>query len=392
MINPTPPIDVKTEEFLVIRHVNSTNNNWQTPCFSAHAFAIMRLNMAVHGVGDYFALDIGTNAVRVVQLSPSGADSWNLSHFGYAPIDEKVSAAASQEAQHKLGEVIMTAVGQSGIKTKNVIISLASNRTFNTVVELPSMPENELRNTIKYQVDQYIPMAVNEAKVDWAQLGPSLHDPKMQEVLIASTSNAYAEAQLEFIESLGLNVIAAEPAPLAMLRSVLPANAPDARLIIDVGEQSTDLALTFGDTPRLIRNIPTGLQSLVKATVQNLNVQEDQARQFILKFGLAPDRLEGQVLRAIEGVLDGFVAELTKSVKFFQTRYPNTPVGAIMLSGYANVIPGLGQYLTSKTSIQAAPANPWQRISVSQADQQQLAPVASEFAVAIGLAQRKGRV
>lgn len=348
--------------------------------------------MAVHGVGDFFALDIGTNAVRVVQLSPSGADGWNLTHFGYAPLDEKSSMAASQEAQRRLGEIIMTAVGQSGIKTKNVIIGLPSNKTFTTVIEVPLMPENELRNTIKYQVDQYIPMAVNEAKVDWALLGTSLHDPKMQEVLIASTANAFAEERLEFIESLGLNVIAAEPDPLAMVRSLLPTGVPDARLIIDVGEHSTDLAVTFGDTPRLIRTIPTGVQSLVKATVQNLNVQENQARQFILKFGLAPDKLEGQVYRAIEGTLDSFVAELTKSIKFFQTRYPSAAVSNVLLSGYAAIVPGFGQYVSTKTGIQASMANPWQRVRVSQGDQQQLMPVAAEFATVIGLAQRKGTI
>ncbi len=347
--------------------------------------------MAVHGVGDFFALDIGTNAVRVVQLSSAGTDVWNLTHFGYAPLDEKVATASSPEALRKLGEVIMTAVGQSGIKTKNVVIGLPSSKTFTTVIEVPLMPENELRNTIKYQVDQYIPMAVNEAKVDWALLGTSLHDPKMQEVLIASTANTYAEERLEFIESLGLNVIGAEPDPLAMIRSLLPAGVPDARLIIDVGEQSTDLAVTFGDTPRLVRTIPTGVKSLVKAAVQNLNVQEDQARQFILKFGLAPDRLEGQVYRAIESTLEGFATELTKSVTFFQTRYPNTPVGNVMLSGYGAIVPGFGDYISSKVGIQSSIANPWQKVRVSQTDQQQLAPIASQFATVIGLAQRNNK-
>ena len=348
--------------------------------------------MAGHGVGDFFALDIGTNAVRVVQLSSAGSDGWSLSHFGYAPLDEKIATSSSPEAQRKLGEVIMTAVGQSGIKTKNVVIGLPSNKTFTTVIEMPVMPENELRNTIKYQVDQYIPMAVNEAKVDWALLGTSLHDPKMQEVLIASTANTYAEERLEFVESLGLNVIAAEPDPLAMIRSLLSSGIPDARLIIDVGEQSTDLAITFGDSPRLVRTIPTGVKSLVKAAVQNLNVQEDQARQFILKFGLAPDRLEGQVYRAIESTLDGFAVELTKSIKFFQTRYPNTPVGGIMLSGYGAVVPGFAEYVSSRTGIQATMANPWQRVRVSQTDQQQLSTVAAEFATVIGLAQRKNKI
>jgi len=348
--------------------------------------------MARHGVGDLFALDIGTNAVRVVQLAPAGADTWNLVHFGYAPLDEKTSSSASPESLRHLGEVIMTAVGQSGIKAKNVVIGLPSNKTFTTVIEVPTMPENELRNTIKYQVDQYIPMAINEAKVDWAALGTSLHDPKMQEVLIASTANSFAEERLEFIENLGLNVIAAEPDPLAMIRSLVPAGVLDARLIIDVGEQSTDLAITFGDTPRLVRNIPTGVQSLIKAAVQNLNVQEDQARQFILKFGLASDRLEGQVYRAIEGTLDNFATELTKSIKFFQTRYPNTPVGGILLSGYGSVVPGFAEYVSSKTGIPTSMANPWQKVRVSQSDQQQLATVAAEFATVIGLAQRVNKL
>lgn len=345
--------------------------------------------MATHGVGDYFALDIGTNAVRVVQLAPAGQGAWNLAKYGYAALDEKTSSSASPEALRRLGDIIMTAVGQSGIKTKNVVIGLPSSKTFTTVIEVPIMPENELKNTIKYQVDQYIPMAINEAKVDWAPLGTSLHDPKMQEVLIASTANAFSEERLEFIESLGLNVIAAEPDQLAMVRSLLPVGITDARLIIDVGELSTDLAITYGDAPRLVRTIPTGVRSLIKATVQNLNVQEDQARQFILKFGLDPSRLDGQVFRAVESTLENFTTEITKSIKFFQTRYPSTPVGGILLSGFGAAVPGFGQYVSAKTGVQSTLANPWQKVRVSQGDQQQLASVASEFAAAVGLAQRK---
>ena len=348
--------------------------------------------MAINGVGDFFALDIGTNAVRVVQLSPSGQDRWTLVHFGYAPIDERISASSSPESRRKLGEVIMTAVGQGGIRAKNVVIGLPSSKTFTTVIEMPNMPEKELESTLKYQVDQYIPMATNEAKIDWALLGPSLHDPSQQEVLIASTANSYAEDRLEFVEGLGFNVIAAEPDPLAMIRSLLPLGATDARLLLDMGEQSTDLAITYGDSPRLVRTIPMGLRTLVKAAVQNLNVQEEQARQFILKFGLAPDRLQGQVYRAIEPTLEGFTSEIVKSIKFFQTRYPNTPVGSVMLSGFSAVIPKFGDYVGSKVGVATVPANPWQKVGVSQADQQQLMSVAYEFSTVIGLAQRRNKL
>lgn len=345
----------------------------------------------IKGLGSFFALDIGTNAVRVVQLSGSGSNNWNLQHFGYSPIDEKISTSNSPESMRKLGEAIMTAVGQSGIRDKNVVIGLPSSKTFTTVIDVPMMSESELNNTIKYQIDQYIPMSIDDAKVDWAPLGQSLHDPKQQEVLLASTARSYAEDRLEFIESLGFNVIAAEPDAIAVVRSTLPAGTLDARLIIDVGELSTDLAVTYGDSPRLVRNIPTGIKSLVKTTVQNLNVEEDQARQFILKFGLTPDRLEGQIYRSIEPSVDNFASELVKSIKFFQTRYPNTQVSGILLSGFAAVIPQFGEYLAAKTSISTSVANPWQRVNVSQSDQQQLGPIASEFAAVIGLAQRRNK-
>lgn len=343
------------------------------------------------GVGNFFALDIGTNAIRVVQLTQAGQDSWTLARYGYAPIDSKLSASDSPEAKQRLGEVIMTAIGQSGIKDRDVVVGLPSSKTFTTVIDVPQMSESELKGTIKYQIDQYIPMSLDDAKVDWRPLGQSQHDPKQLEVLLASTAKSYSEDRLEFVESLGLNVIGLEPEPIAMIRSLLPTGTQDAKMIIDMGEQSTDIVMTLGDAPRLVRTIPTGLNTLVKAAVNNLNIKDEQAKQFILKFGLAPDRLEGQVYRAIEGTLDGFAAELTKSVKFFQTRYPNASVGGLLLSGYANIVPRLNEYMAAKVGLQAIPANPWQKVKVDEATQQQLLPISHEFSAVVGLAQRSNK-
>lgn len=344
----------------------------------------------IKSVGDFFGLDIGTNAVRVVQLSRSG-QTWNLVKYGYAPVDANTSASDSPEARRRVGEIIMTAIGQSGIKTRDVAIGLPSQKTFTTVIDVPTMSEAELKGSIKYQIDQYIPMSVEDAKVDWKLLGQSLHDPKQQEVLLTSTAASYSENQLEFVESLGFNVIAAEPEPIAMVRSLLPAGLTDARLLVDMGDQTTDIAITYADAPRLVRTIPVGLNALIKAAVTNLNVQEEQARQFILKFGLTPDKLDGQVLRALEATLDNFTSELTKSIKFFQTRYPNTPVGGILVAGYAASTPRFNEYVAAKTGVQVEAANPWQKVRVDQAAQQQLLPIMHEFATVVGLAQRSNR-
>ena len=80
------------------------------------------------GVGDFFALDIGTTAVRVVQLAKAGNGMWSLRHYGYAPVTDNLVASSAPESRRKLGEIIMTAVGQSGVHTRDVVIGLRNPR------------------------------------------------------------------------------------------------------------------------------------------------------------------------------------------------------------------------------------------------------------------------
>lgn len=339
-------------------------------------------------VGDFFALDIGTTAVRIVQLTKSGAN-WSLQKYASVPVDIKISTSDALSDQKKLAEIITTAIGQSGVRTRNVVLGIPSGRMFATVVDLPAMSDDELASTIKYQAEQFIPMSIDEAKVDWAVLGKSPKDPTQNEVLIASVANSFSEQRLDLVESLGLNVLAVEPDPLAISRSLLPQGVQNSRMIVDFGDFSSDVVMTFGDSPRLIRSIPTGFRSLTKAAAQNLNIQEQQANQFILKFGIDPTKLEGQIARALDTTVDQFAAELVKSIKFYQTKYPNVPIDGLLLSGYATSIPGLAEFLSAKTGLPSQLATPWQRVNVSSGDQTTLAPISSQFAVAVGLAQRE---
>ena len=338
-------------------------------------------------VGDFFALDIGTTAIRVVQLSRTGG-GWNLEKYASVPVDMRLAGSDAPEDQRKLSEIIATVIGQSGIRTKNVVLGAPSTRTFATVIELAEMPPTELASTIKYQAEQYIPMSLDEAKVDWAVLGRSPKDPTKNEVLLASIANSFSEQRLDLIESMGLNVVAIEPDSIAVCRALLPAASTGGRVVLDFGDMTADLVVALGDSPRLIRSIPTGLRSLVKVAAQNLNIQEQQATQFILKFGLLSDKLEGQIVRSLEATMTQFVAEVVKSIKFFQTKYPETPVAEILLSGYATTIPGFGAYVSQKVGLPTKMATPWQYVRVPQADQAALQDIASQFAVAVGLAQK----
>ena len=342
----------------------------------------------LHGVGDFFALDIGTNSIRMIQLSGNIEKGWVLEKFAYVPIDPKLTKDDSDAGRRRLGEIILGARQQAGIKTKNIAVGMPARKTYTAIIEVPNAPEKELVNTVKYEADQYVPMSVDDAKIDFAVLGVSPIDAKKAEILLSSVDNAYAESFLERIEGLGLNVIAQEPEPISMVRALAPVGVQDARMIIDLGETSTDLVVMYQDSPRLVRSIPGGLVSFVKVVEDSLKVREDQARQFILKFGLAQDKLEGKVYNALSSTLENFALELTKSVRFFQNRYTGAQVGGIVLSGFSGIIPFIAEYIEMKTGVATIQGNPWQYVKVTPQQQQMLLPVASEFAVAIGLAER----
>lgn len=342
----------------------------------------------LYGVGEFFSVDIGTNSIRLLQLAGNEFNGWDLQKFAYVPIDAKILQDASDLGKRRISDAIMTAVKQSGVKTKNVAVGLSAQKTYTAIVEVANLAEKELEKIVKYEVDQYIPMPIEEAQVDYLLLGQSPNDPTRAEVLVSSTSSAYAEERMELFESLGLNIIAQEPEQMAMARALMPIGAVDASMIIDLGETSTDLVMVYQGMPRLVRSIPGGLSLLTRTVAGTLSVKEDQARQFVLKFGLAQDRLEGQVFRVLDSVLENFSQELKKSIKFFNAKYPNVKVSSIVLSGFAGVIPFIAEYMEIKTGVATAQGNPWQLVRVSPEQSQVLAPVANEFAVAIGLAQR----
>lgn len=326
--------------------------------------------------------------MRIVQLSGDAQHGWSLVKYAYVPIDPKLTQDSSDLGKQRFGEVILKSVEQAGIKTKNIAIGLPSNKNYTSIVETETLPEKELEKAFKYEIDKYVPMAMNDARADYVVLGPSPIDPSKTEILVASTAKEYAESQLELIEKVGFNIIAMEPETLAMARALTPAGMPDATLIVDFGEHSTDLAITYQDKPRLVRTIPWAFGLIVKNTASSLNVKEEQARQFILKFGLAQDKVEGQVFKVLDGLLDNFAAELVKSVRFFQTRYVNVKVSNIVLSGFAETIPLFPEYIEAKTQISTMRGNPWQSVKLTASQQQALAKVTSEFPVAVGLAKR----
>jgi type IV pilus assembly protein PilM len=339
------------------------------------------------GVSSFFGLDIGTTAIRVVQLRGNGPVK-SLVRYAYVPVDSKIVLSDSKTDQQHLAQVIKELIDQAHLSTRNVAVGVPSQRVFTAVVDFDRLPANELAKAIRYQADSLIPTPLEKSKIDWAVIGDSPKDKTKVEVLLSSVENDFVEQRLDLLESIGLDVVAFEPDNLALTRALISGDVPQPQMVLDIGSKSTDLVVTMNGAPRLTRSIPTGAEAIVRAAAQNLNIDDKQARQFVFKFGLSRDKLEGRIYDAIISTVDLLTTEIDKSIKFFQSRYVESPVTRIVVTGGASALPEFPLYLANKFALEVEIGNAWRNVSFAPERQNELLAVSNHFGVAAGLAER----
>lgn len=339
------------------------------------------------GVADFFGLDIGTTAIRVVELH-GGGKVRGLAHYGQIAVDSKISQSDANADMQRLVQSIRQVIADSKITTRNVAVGIPSQKVFTAVVDIDRLSPSELAKTIQYQADSLIPTPLAESKIDWALLGDSPKEANKVEILLSSVTNEFIEKRLDLLESIGLNVIAFEPESLALSRALLQPDIMAAQMILDIGSKATDLIIAMNGAPRLTRSIPTGSEALIKAAMQNLSIDEKQATQFVFKFGLSKDKLEGQVYNAISATIEILFSEIEKSIKFFQSRYNNARIERIIVTGGASALPEFPLFVANKFGVSVEIGNAWRNIAFPQDRQNELLSLSNHFGVAAGLAER----
>lgn len=340
------------------------------------------------GVSDFFGLDLGTTAIRLVQLRGNGSVK-QLVKYAYTPVDSNIAMSDANADQQKLAQALKDLLAQAHIGTHNVAVGVPSQRVFTTLVDIDRLSPAEVSKTIRLQADSLIPTPLAESKIDWAVIGDSPKDKTKVEVLLSSVPNDFVEKRLDLLESIGLNVISFEPDNLALARALTAPDAAAPQMVLDVGNKSTDLVVTMNGAPRLTRSIPTGVEAILRSAVQNLNIDEKQAQQFLFKFGLNKDKLEGQIYQAVINTVDILVGEVDKSIKFFQARYPDIKLDRIIVTGGAATLPEFPLYLANKFGVNVEIGNAWRNVSYTQNRQDELTAVSNYFSVAAGLAERQ---
>jgi type IV pilus assembly protein PilM len=335
-------------------------------------------------------LDIGTTRVRAVEVQ-RGRGAPTVQRYGEVPLP----LGAVRDGEVVAPEVVVPALkqlwSQGKFSQREVVIGVGNQRVMVRNLSLPWMPMAHLRASLPFQVQDILPVPVEDALLDYYPTEES-NGPDGRQVhglLVAATRDT-VQANLAAAESAGLRPTVVDLNAFALFRAHLVSGIADRVVaLIDIGAASTNVIVAAHGVPRLVRTLPTGGQYVSDAVAAAMNVAvveaDDIKRQVGVGFAV-PRELEaaGDV---INHVSQSMVESIRNTLVYYASNHPGEPIEMAILTGGGAYLNGLGQYISSATRLPVAMADLVASVSVARSAPLGRFPgVESAIAVPLGLA------
>ena len=335
---------------------------------------------------EIFGLDIGSSAVKALQLRESGG-SFKLAALGIAPLPPDAIADGTIKDPPTVVEAIKTAASKAGVKTTETAIAICGRELIIKKVEIPVVPAKDVPDVVQLEAEHHIPFAIEEVFLDYHSVGQ--HDGVMDLILVAVKKSKVLK-YAAVVEEAGLVPVIVDVDSFA-LGNQFELNFPDERseavALIDIGASIMKTNVVRGGSTIFARDIPFGGNNYTQAIAQQLKIPFEQAEA--AKLGRDVGVRWEAVVPALEAVSRELSLEVQRTFDYFASTAESERIGKIVLAGGCALLPGLNDYLSSNWGIPVELARPFERIEVDPAFAEEVNTAGPALAVAVGLALRR---
>jgi len=342
-------------------------------------------------------LDIGTSGVRAAELS-RGKAAPTLTRFGQVALPEGAVRDGEVVDVAAVAEAIRALWSATKFKTKRVAVGVANSKVVVRQVDLPWMPAAELRPALAYQVQDYIPMPVDQAILDFHPLAETTNEAggRMLRVLLVAAARDMVQTSIEAVQRGGLEPVMVDLTPFAVLRALadvpdLPLGPGSAEALVDVGASVTNIVVQQNGAPRFVRILLMGGSDITEAVAERMGIPLEQAEAIKQSTGLtaAGEGMDpGIAARAIETSASAFLDEVRGSLRYYQSQPGSARISRIRLTGGGSQLPGLVERLgaINNLPVERGEAFGAVRLGNHGLSEEQLAFVTPMACVPVGLA------
>ncbi|MEA1965371.1 MAG: type IV pilus assembly protein PilM [Candidatus Aerophobetes bacterium] len=341
-------------------------------------------------------LEIGGRAVKAVELIHR-KKSYRLRKLGMVeikPIEENSqSEALTIEALKKL-------ISKYKINPKQIISGIGGDKVIVRIVEMPQMTDKELAQSIRWQVEEYIPYPSSEVSLGFHILDKDLPGEKMS-VMLVGVKEEMIEAHLHLLQKAGISPQIIDVNALALFNAFQLFNPEELSNIalLDIGHYRTSIVLLIRGTPFVVRDINIGGFQITRSIAEQLKINYEEAEKIKKKYGFLTlqeieregEEKRGLVDRVIRKSMDNLVKETIHSFEYYTSQRGGEGINKLVLSGGSSCLKNIGGFLSEELEIPVEKYQPFEKITYDS--RKFRAPYLVEtgpmFTVALGLSLRK---
>ena len=385
-------------------------------------------------------VDVGSTAVRVAEVAAGEIPV--IVRAAQVPLPPGVVEAGEVRQPEVVAEALRELWSKAGVKSKQVHLGVGNQRVVVRELALPWLPEKELRDTLGFQVQEFIPMASDEAVLDFDPLGEmDQGGRRMVRILLVAAHKPMVNALVEAALAAKLDPQGIDLTPFAVIRAVgagddgLDLDSSGDEAIVDIGAQVTSICVHDRGVSRFVRMLPSGGRDITLALASGLGVDDEMAERLKRgeRFGgiadavpavespaggapavqlpppadalpvdtLPTDTLPVGAPRGVPGVLadpaevrdlalaraGSFVDEVRSSLEFYTAQMPNAQIGRVLVVGGGSRLDGLLELLQERLPVPVDRGRLFERAkSEIELSAEASAEAEAVLAVAVGLA------
>lgn len=323
-------------------------------------------------------LEIDNGAVRAVEMS-GRVGSLSLSNLGTVSLPDGAVKEGLVLQPDLVGEALRKLWQRVGFKDREVILGVSNQGVLVRHITIPKVAPDKLKNVIRFQAQEYLPIPLESVVLDYLILGDSsgvgIEENKI-EVLLVAARRDMLDKFLEALKIARLEPLDIDVSSMVLL-SLLPQKAMEMSLIlVNVANGLNNILVAEKGKPRLAR---LGLAKINDLT-DSLGCSLDNA------FDLAVDNSQNSTI--LTGWINNLAGEIRSSLTYYEDQPGSLTIEGVLLSGRGALIKGIAGQLEDYLDLPVRIFNPLniykpakRRLVKSEID-------AVEYVVSTGLAIR----
>jgi len=350
-------------------------------------------------------LDVGSTAVRAAELV--GGTTPTVVRAAQVPLP--AGAVENGEVRDPLAvaEALRQLWTNGGFKSRQVWLGVGNQRVVVREIAIPWLPEKELRASLGFQVQEFIPMAVDEAVLDFDPLGEfEQDDRRMFRMLLVAAQRAMVDGLVQAAQGAKLEPMGLDLVPFALVRAVgndgagMDLEDEGEEAVIDIGAHVTNIVVHHRGRTRFVRILPSGGRDITVAIARAAGITDEIAEQ--LKRGevveppetddyVDPDEeptpipAPADVREVALTRAEAFVDEVRSSLEFYTAQSRESRIGRVLVTGGGSKLEGLLELLGQRIPVPVEAGRVFEHVA-TQLTADESAEAEPQLAIAVGLA------